>query len=140
MFDSFGLMTFTAHTKVGAFVEELRAGKLVASRCTSCGAQSFPPRADCEECRGAGFEWVEISGAATLLSHTTVHAAPTGFESMAPYALVLVELDEGGRALAIAGESLDLASLALGTKLQLVACSREVGGMMRDYYSVEETS
>ena len=46
-FERFGRISFTAQTKVAAFVEYLEKGEVVASRCPTCGARYFPPRADC---------------------------------------------------------------------------------------------
>ena len=100
MFDTFGYVGFVSHTRLGEFVTHLRAGRLVAARCLQCGATSLPPRADCADCLGAEFEWVETSGAGTLFAFTTVVAPPAGFERLAPYTLGLVALDNGARLLA----------------------------------------
>ena len=51
MFKWFGIVNHVPHTKVGNFADELRAGRLTASRCRACGHTSFPPRADCERCQ-----------------------------------------------------------------------------------------
>lgn len=120
MFKWFGIVNHTPHTKVAAFAEHLREGRLMASRCTACGHRSFPPRADCEQCLSGAFEFVEIAGTGTLLTWTRVTAAPSGFESLAPYTLGVLDLDEGGRALAPIGASLREQDLAIGMPLVLL--------------------
>ena len=120
MFRWFGRVNMAAYTRVAEFAAHLKDGRIMASRCRSCGARSFPPRADCDACMGREFEWVEISGRATLLTYTTIIAAPTGFEALAPYTVGVVDLEEGGRALAWFGDSVPASAIAIGMRLQLV--------------------
>lgn len=140
MFKWFGIVNHTPHTKVAAFAEHLREGRLMASRCTACGHRSFPPRADCEQCLGAGFEFVEISGKGTLLTWTRVTAAPSGFESLAPYTLGVLDLDEGGRALAPVGASLREEDLAIGMPLVLVPRLHEETEEIHVGYTLESAA
>lgn len=120
MFKWFGIVNHTPHTKVAAFAEHLREGRLMASRCRACGRQAFPPRADCEACLHGEFDLVEIAGLGTLLTWTRITAAPSGFEAYAPYTLGVVDLDAGGRALAPVGASVPEGALAIGMRLRLV--------------------
>ncbi len=140
MFKWFGIVNHTPHTKVAAFAEHLREGRLMASRCTACGHRSFPPRADCEQCLGAAFEFVEISGKGTLLTWTRVTAAPSGFESLAPYTLGVLDLDEGGRALAPIGASLREPDLAIGMPLVLVPRLDEAREEIHVGYTLESAA
>ena len=66
-------------------------------------------------------EWVDYSGKGKLLTFTTIHAAPTGFEEKAPYTIAVVDLAEGGRLLAwLEDPPADEGSLKLGTEVQIV--------------------
>lgn len=125
MFKWFGVVNLSPCTRVSAFAEQLRAGKLMASRCRSCGQQAFPPRADCERCLAPDFEWVEISGRGRLLTWSRIDAAPAGFEAYAPYVVAVLELADGGRALAWLGESLTEEDLRMDMELLLVPRLRE---------------
>lgn len=120
MFRWFGFVNYTPYTRVADFADWLKDGRLMGSRCRSCGEESFPPRADCAACMGRGFDFVEVSGRGTLHSFTTIVASPSGFHAQAPYTLGLVDLEEGGRALAAFGGTIDEASIAIGMPLQLV--------------------
>ena len=81
MFKWFGKVNYTPYTKVSDFAGHLKDGRLMASKCNACGATSFPPRADCEACMSGDFEFVEVSGKATVNTFTKIVAAPTGFGS-----------------------------------------------------------
>jgi hypothetical protein len=118
-FKKFGWINFTPYTKVEAFADSLKSGKLQGTRCKNCGKAYFPPRADCVKCMSSEFEWIDYSGNCTLISYTTIHAAPTGFEELAPYTLGVVELEEGGRLLAWV-EDVNESELKIGMKLKVV--------------------
>lgn len=102
-FEEFGLISFVPFTKVSDFIEHLKAGKIMGTQCKKCNAIYFPPRAECVKCLApeSEMEWIDYSGKGKLLSYTTIHAAPTGFEELAPYTIGVVDLDEGGRLLTI---------------------------------------
>ncbi len=137
MFKWFGWVNHAPHTKVAAFAQHLREGRLMGSRCRACGHTSFPPRADCEACLHGEFEFVPVSGRGTLHTWTRISAAPSGFESVAPYTLGLVDLEEGGRALAWIGESVPPESLAIGMALRLVPRIHEEVEDIRVDYTLE---
>jgi len=103
-FKYFGKTNFTPYTKVDKFADYLHKGKLMGTKCKKCGEIYFPPRADCLKCMDDSFEWIEFSGKGTLNSFTTIHAAPKGFDDIAPYTIGIVDLLEGGRLLAWIGD------------------------------------
>ncbi|MFN8587625.1 MAG: Zn-ribbon domain-containing OB-fold protein [Candidatus Eisenbacteria bacterium] len=137
MFQWFGRVSFAPHTKVAAFAQHLREGRLMASRCEACGHVSFPPRADCEVCLHGAFAFVEVNGRGTLHTWTRIAAAPRGFEHLAPYTLGLVDLEDGGRALAWIGTSVPEASLAIGMPLRVVPRVLEDVEEIRVVYTLE---
>jgi uncharacterized OB-fold protein len=99
-FKIFGKVNFTPYTKVERFADELRNNKLMGTKCKKCGEVYFPPRADCTKCMSNDMEWRNHSGKGKLVTFTTIHAAPTGFDDIAPYTIGVVDLQEGGRLLA----------------------------------------
>ena len=74
-----------------------RAGELRIQRCTACGDHYFYPRPLCPRCGSEAVEWVTASGRATLHSYVINHRPAPGFEDEAPYAIAIVQLEEGPR-------------------------------------------
>jgi len=67
------------------------------SVCERCKETLVPPRARCPNCRGE-MTVMEVGGAGSVVTHTTVHVVPEGFQ--APIRVGLVRLDAGGQVLA----------------------------------------
>ena len=65
-------------------------GRLVVERCSSCGAESFPPRGVCRACRSRTTEPAEITGTGRVYSLTVNHQRWLP-DLDVPYAIVLVE-------------------------------------------------
>lgn len=137
MFKWFGIVNLSPCTKVGEFADHLRAGRLVASRCRACGTRSFPPRADCAACLSEKFELVPTSGRGRLHTWTRIDAAPAGFEAHAPYVVGVLDLDEGGRALAWIGARVPPDELRVGLGMELVPRLHEEYEDIRVDYTLE---
>jgi uncharacterized OB-fold protein len=137
MFKWFGKVNYTPYTKVSDFARYLKDGYFMGSRCKKCGATSFPPRADCEQCMSGDFEFFEVSGRAELHTFTKIVAAPTGFEDVAPYIVGVVDLEEGGKALAWFGESIVEDDIEIGMEVQIVPQIFEELEEIKVYYSLE---
>ena len=138
MFKWFGKVNFSPYTKVTEFANHLKDGHLMGSRCKKCGYESFPPRADCSQCLSGDFEYKELSGQATLVTHTRIHAAPTGFEDVAPYRIGVVDLKETGRLLAWFGDTIPDEEIKIGMELQVVPRIFEEEEDIKVYYSLEK--
>lgn len=69
--------------------------QLVGNLCLKCGAKHFPPRQVCTQCRGTDFDSFRFNGKGSLYSFTTLRQAPAGFEGFAPYAVGMIQLEEG---------------------------------------------
>jgi uncharacterized OB-fold protein len=80
--------------------DALAEGSLMLPRCTSCGRCSFPPMPACPHCSGTSFERVLASGRGTIYSWVVVrYALDPAFVEDVPYALAVVDLEEGARAI-----------------------------------------
>lgn len=83
------------------FWEGCAAGELRWRRCTACGTAQTFPRDFCPACGSHAVEWRAAAGTGTVHAVTTVARAPTdAFRALAPYTILLVELDEGIRMMA----------------------------------------
>jgi uncharacterized OB-fold protein len=138
MFKWFGKVNFAPFTKVTDFAQHLKDGRLMGSKCKSCGAFSFPPRADCAVCMSDDFEFVEMQGKARLHTYTKIVAAPTGFEDVTPYIVGVADLEEGGRLLAWIGETIKEEEIEIGMELQVVPQIFEELEDIKVYYSLEK--
>ncbi|MEM3378914.1 MAG: Zn-ribbon domain-containing OB-fold protein [Candidatus Bathyarchaeia archaeon] len=88
-------MSTEAPFTIEQFYKFLAQGKLMAGKCMRCGKIHLPPRPLCDNCHGQEFTWTEISGKGTLVSFTVIHIAPLQFQAMAPYAVGIVQLENG---------------------------------------------
>jgi len=82
----------------GEFYEFCRKGELRFQRCTDCGAWRHVPRATCAKCGSWRWEWARSSGRGRVFTWTVVRRPMhPAFAGDAPYAPVVVEMDEGVR-------------------------------------------
>ena len=110
------------------FWDGARAGELRIQRCIDCDRFYFYPRPLCPSCLSSSVEWVTASGRAKLHSYVINHRPAPGFEDEAPYAIAIVELDEGPRMMTnIVGVPNTPEDLVLDMELEVVF--EEQGGM-----------
>ncbi len=119
-FEKFGKISYTKETKVADFVKHLEEGKIMGTMCKKCRALYFPPRADCADCLSSDVKWIELNGRGKLITYTTSHFAPVGFEDEAPYTLGLAELDEGPQVFARLSKDILADEVKIGMKVRLV--------------------
>jgi uncharacterized OB-fold protein len=100
------------------FYKFLAQGKLMAGKCQKCGKIHMPPRPLCDNCYSQQFSWIQVSGKGKLLTYTIIHVAPHYFQALTPYAVGIVELENG---LKIPGMIQDIAQeqLKIGMTLTL---------------------
>lgn len=83
------------------FVEGLAQHELRYQRCTACGTAQTLARYACAHCGSEALAWETARGTATLHAVTVVSRAPSdAFRALAPYTLVIAQLDEGPRLMA----------------------------------------
>ncbi len=94
-------------------------GRLVVQRCTSCDVYQFYPRALCASCAGET-EWVDASGRGTLYTFTVIRQNRSeAFAALSPYAVGIVELEEGVRMMSNIVEC-DVEELEVGMALEVL--------------------
>jgi len=96
----FGYTSWLPQTElVNSFVEQLKNGKLMGTKCKRCGLKYLPPRAHCK-CGAVEMEWFEAQPQGKLLSYTMVTFAPESMSKYSPYIVAVAELEGGLRLLA----------------------------------------
>jgi uncharacterized protein len=81
-----------------AYYEHCARGELAFQRCDDCGAWRHPPRVLCAACGSARWSWQPSTGRGRVFTWTVVHQPMNpAFASEVPYAVIVVETDEGVR-------------------------------------------
>jgi len=75
------------------FIENAKAGNVLARKCTKCGEIHLATVYFCKKCGSKGFEDSIIEGKGKIVTYTIMTVPPEGFEEFAPYAWVVMELD-----------------------------------------------
>jgi uncharacterized OB-fold protein len=109
----------TPETQV--FWDKAREHELWIQRCNACDHAYFYPRSECPHCLSSDVAWIHASGRGTLYSYMINHRLPPGFREEGPYAIAIVELDEGPRMMSnIVGIANTPENLVLDMPLEVV--------------------
>ncbi|MCZ7524913.1 MAG: Zn-ribbon domain-containing OB-fold protein [Acidimicrobiia bacterium] len=80
------------------FYAHCARGELRFQRCDGCGRWRHPPRVLCATCGSDRYTWVRSSGRGRVHTWTVTHrAANPAFAGEVPYAVLVVEMEEGPR-------------------------------------------
>ncbi len=80
------------------FWDGLRENELLMPRCDACGHRWFPPSLLCPHCSAENWSWAAVSGRGRVFSFVVYHRVyHSGFADEVPYAVAVIELDEGPR-------------------------------------------
>ena len=112
-FAKFGTVSFTQTTRVNDFIDYLEDGKVMYTHCKKCGADFFPPRADCAGCLSSDMEWREVSGTGKLVSYSQLKYAPVGFDEDLPYSIAMLDYGDY-QVFGRLDNNLDLKEVAIG--------------------------
>jgi scaffold protein (connect acetoacetyl-CoA thiolase and HMG-CoA synthase) len=93
--------------------------RLEAGKCKKCGQVYFPPRLICPECKSKQFEMIKLNPEGKLLTYTIIRVASDKFSIQAPYAVGIVELNDGVK-LTTQIADVDFDKIKIGMKLKLV--------------------
>ena len=90
------------------FIDGLREGKFLSTRCKTCGKAFMPPRFGCP-CGGTDLEWFEVKPEGELYSWSIVHFAPEAIARKVnvPFVVGIIQFEDG---LLLAGHMAGLAS------------------------------
>lgn len=105
-----------------------RRGQLVVQRCTQCQRHQFYPRSFCMQCMGESLDWVPSSGLGRIYTYTINRRGANAFMAeRTPYAVAIVELEEGVRLMAnIIGSRLEDIHVGKPVKVVFEAASDDI--------------
>jgi len=92
--------------------------RLEAAKCKKCGKILFPPRIICPACKSRKFEPVQLNPEGKIISYTVIRIAPSKFVDQVPYALGIVEFDDGVRLMAQIADC-DLEKLKIDMRVKI---------------------
>ena len=78
------------------FIEAAKAGNVLARKCTKCDELHLATVYFCSKCGSKEFEDSILKGTGKVVTYTIMTVPPAGFEDLAPYAWVVMELDDSG--------------------------------------------
>ncbi|MGZ8763860.1 MAG: Zn-ribbon domain-containing OB-fold protein [Acidimicrobiia bacterium] len=100
------------------YARAAETGRLHLHRCSDCSTWRHPPRFRCAACGSSACTWEPVSGRGRVFTWTVTHRPiDPAFASELPYAILVVELDEGPR---VVGNLLGLEPSALALDLPAV--------------------
>ena len=103
-----------------AFWSKAAEGVLVVPKCTECGRTFWHPRPRCPHCGSERVDWIRASGRGTVHTYTVVRQSDDPyFKTKAPYAVAMIDLDEGVRIMTNIVDT-PLAALAVGMRVEVV--------------------
>lgn len=111
-----------------AYWQGLKEGRLLLQHCLDCSHIQFYQQAICRQCGSERLEHRPASGLGKVHSFSVVHRAPgPAFKQDVPYAVLLVELDEGPRMISSLVDA-PVDSVSFDMRVQLV-CEDSGGGI-----------
>jgi uncharacterized OB-fold protein len=104
---------------ISEFWDGTREQRLLIPTCRSCGKVFWYPRPTCPHCLSADIDWRQSSGAGEVAAVSVMHrpANPLMADKV-PYAVVLVDLDDGIRLMSNMVE-VDANDVRVGMRVQL---------------------
>jgi len=95
------------------FIDSAKSGKILAKKCKKCGELHLATISFCQKCGNNEFENSSLEGQGSVATFTIITVPPAGFEKYAPYAWVVLKLDNSE--LRVSGFMADIKIPAGGT-------------------------
>lgn len=118
----------TPDADTAAFWKGLNEGKLLLQHCLDCAHVQYYQQGMCRRCGGERLEHRPASGRGKVHSFSVVHRAPgPAFKRDVPYAVLLVELEEGPRMISsLAGADPESVTFDMPVELACEKASDEI--------------
>jgi uncharacterized OB-fold protein len=95
-------------------------GRFLIMQCRACNRPYWYPRRCCPRCWSDETEWREASGRGTVHTYSVIHQNPAPpFSDWCPYAVVLIDLEEGVRIMANWDRTVPLDRLEVGSLVKV---------------------
>ena len=78
------------------FIEAAKTGNVLARKCIKCNELHLATVYFCSKCGSKEFKNSILKGTGKVVTYTIMTIPPAGFEDLAPYAWVVMELNDSG--------------------------------------------
>ena len=85
--------SWTTGTAIGRFLKELKAGKILGSKCSHCNRTVVPPRVFCEQCFRPMDGWVTLPDTGTVNTYSVSHIATDTTRLKTPIIPAVIDID-----------------------------------------------
>ena len=103
------------------FIEAAKSGNILARKCAKCGEILLATVYYCKSCGSKEFGDTILKGSGKVVTYTIMTVTPALFEDLAPYAWVVMELDDLGiRISGFLGKIPTPKDLPIGTSVKIV--------------------
>ncbi|MBI2184842.1 MAG: Zn-ribbon domain-containing OB-fold protein [Thaumarchaeota archaeon] len=110
------------------FWEGTKAGELRIQKCNACSHKQWIPKAACEECGSIDLSWIKSGGKGKVYSYSIIRHVvmnSMAFEKEIPYALALIDLDDGVR---VVGQVVECKPEDVKIGMEVEAFFEDIGG------------
>ena len=122
-----------------AWREYPRRYRYEAAVCDKCGKWFFPARLVCDKCGARQFTTKRMKRTGTILTHTVIRVPPKPYVDQSPFAVAVVEMDDGPRITTQVADYQD-GQLKIGQKVKLefrrISSDGEAGPINYGYKAV----
>ena len=111
------------------FWEGTKLGELRVQLCTKCEHKQWIPRPACEECGNRHLSWVKSDGRGRIYSFAIIRQVvmnSPAFEKEIPYALSIIELEDGVR---MTAQVVDCRPEEVRIGMEVEAFFEDIGGV-----------
>ncbi len=83
------------------FLEALKRGEILGTKCKNCGSVYFPPQRDCFNCGKNEMDWIKLqSNEGEIMTYSIVYQKPQGFENYDDYIIGIIRTNDGNSLMA----------------------------------------
>jgi uncharacterized OB-fold protein len=114
--------SWAAGVAISRFLDELKAGRIIARKCHNCGRILVPPRMYCEQCYRPTDEWVMIKDTGTVNTFSISHVGTDARRLKTPILVAVIDLEGASRGMGILhtlGEA-EPSRIRIGMRVQAV--------------------
>lgn len=111
-----------------AFWDGLKTGQLLLQHCTDCAHVQYYQQRICRQCQSENLQHKAASGRGTIHSYSVVYRAPgPAFKQDVPYAVLLIDLEEGPRMISsLVGKDFDALDFDIPVQLETIQITDDV--------------